>query len=469
MARGSHPKILVNFLGPPRPLSVSGFVGLKIALKRVLQNAKRLGFRCPNIFVLSRLPNFGWEKFKFFVIGTRMQFASAFSTNPDFRIAIDEACGAVMDTIDASIDIAFVFFSCEYLTDDTATGLSIEAAAEELVNRLGTDQVIGCSGESIVANQYELQWQPSISIWVASLDSPHLDSCHLEFRSLGDDAAFEGWEQGLTGTWADDSVVFTVADPFSFPMDVFLQRMNEDRSGVPVMGGIASGATQPGEARLILGTRVFDRGAVLVRMDGSFDVDCVVSQGCRPIGHPFVITKAQRNEIYELGGRSALSQLHAIFQSLPTHEKQAVNQGLQIGRVISEYIDRPKQGDFLIRNLLQIDEATGMIAIAEYVRLGQTVQFQIRDQDSAHAELKFLLSDAVSKAASPHQAALMFNCNGRGTRMFSGAHHDSGLLREVVGSIPTAGFFAAGEIGPVSEENFLHGFTSSIALFRESK
>lgn len=397
-----------------------------------------------------------------------MQFASAFSTDPDLRRAIQEACGAVVDTIDAPIDLAFVFISCEYLENDTANGLPMEAAAQEFVERLGTQCVIGSSGESIVANQYELQWQPAVSVWVASLGQHQLDACHLEFRNLGNDAAFEGWADTMSGDWPDGSVMITLADPYSFPMDVFLHRMNEDRAGIPIMGGMASGASQPGDARLFLGDQVYDSGAVLIRFNGDFAVTSVVSQGCRPIGHPLVITKAERNEIYELGGQPALAQFQSIFHALPTKEKQLVNQGLQLGRVISEYTDQPRQGDFLIRNLMQFDESTGMIAIADYVRPGQTVQFQIRDHESAHAELKFLLSQAVADAPTPFEAALIFNCNGRGTRMFPVQHHDAGLVREVVGNVPNSGLFAAGEIGPVGGQNFLHGFTSSIALFREN-
>jgi len=391
-----------------------------------------------------------------------MQFASAFSTHLDFRQAIEDACGSVVDTIDSPIDLAFVFFSCEYLQEARTTGFPVEAAAREFVQRLGTQCVVGCSGESIVANQYELQWQPAVSVWVANLGQHRLDAFHLEFRNLGHDGAFEGWPDALNGEWPAGSVLFTLADPFSFPMDVFLHRMNEDRAGVPIMGGLASGASQPGDARMFIGEEVYQSGAALIRVNGDFEVTSVVSQGCRPIGHPLVITSAERNEIFELGGQPALSQFQSIFRSLPTKEKQLVNEGLQIGRVISEYTDKPRQGDFLIRNLVQFDENTGMIALADYVRPGQTVQFQIRDQESAHAELKMLLSQAVADAPTPFESALIFNCNGRGTRMFPVQHHDAGLVREVAGNLPCAGLFAAGEVGPVGGQNFLHGFTSSI-------
>ena len=396
-----------------------------------------------------------------------MRFTSAFSTNTHLQSALDEACGAIVDEIDSSIDIAFVFFSCEYIADAERAGLSIQQLAEQLVDRLGTDNVIGCSGESIVANQYELQWQPAISIWAGSFTSIQIECCHLEYRSFGDDAGFEGWTDSLAGDWPERSTMFIFAEPFSFPTDVFLHRMNEDRLGVPVIGGIASGASQPGDARLVLGNQAYDSGAVLMRINGEFDVDCLVSQGCRPIGHPLVITRSERNEIHELGGQPALKQLESIVKSLPTREQSMVNRGLHVGRVISEYTDQPQQGDFLIRNVIQIDQEAGTIVIADYVRPGQTIQFQIRDHESAHAELKFLLSQYLSHSDAACESALMFSCNGRGTRMFPVDHHDAGLLREVVGAIPVAGFFAGGEVGPIGGSNFLHGFTTSIALFRK--
>ena len=282
-------------------------------------------------------------------------------------MAMDEACGAVVDEIDASVDIAFVFFSVEYITNASAAGMSIEDLAEQLIARLGTEKVIGCCGESIVANQYELQWQPAISIWAGHLPSVQLDCCHLEYRSLGDDSVFDGWTDAFAGTWPDGSTIFSFADPFSFPMDVFLDRMNEDRQSIPVLGGMASGVSQPGEARLIKGRDVYDSGAVLIRVSGNLHVDGVVSQGCRPIGSPLVITRAERNEIQELGGLPALQQVQDIFKSLPTREQQMMNQGLYVGRVVSEYIDHTKQGDFLIRNVVHIVEETGSIVIADYV------------------------------------------------------------------------------------------------------
>jgi small ligand-binding sensory domain FIST len=206
-------------------------------------------------------------------------------------------------------------------------------------------------------------------------------------------------------------------------------------------------------------------GAVAVMLHGGVSLRTVVSQGCRPIGRHFVITKAERNVIYELGGRPALLQLKEIFDDLPTREQQLVQHGLHVGRVVNEYQDTYAQGDFLIRNVMGIDPDHGSVVIADFVRTGQTVQFQIRDAQTADEEMRQLLSSVRKDRTAKPAGALLFTCNGRGTRLFPAPHHDAGVIRHVLGDIPLAGFFAAGELGPVGGKNFMHGFTASIALF----
>ncbi len=388
--------------------------------------------------------------------------ASSFSTNPDLRHAASEACGAVLDELDSHVDLAFVFFSIDYLREPSP--VSLQAVASELVERMGTGQLLGCCGESIVANQYELQWQPAFTLWAASFDDSEVETFSLNFEPHGGEGAFVGWPDSFHGDWPPGSAIIMLADPFSFPADVFLNRINEDRPGVPVYGGMASGTAQPGETRMILGDQVLDSGMIAARISGDFRLRSIVSQGCRPIGTPLVITRAERNEIQQLGGQPALQQLESIFQTLPVRDKQMVNQGLHVGRVISEYSDRYQQGDFLIRNVVNIDRDSGAIAIADYVRPGQTIQFQVRDHETAHVEFRQMLNRVAARSAKS-RGGLLFTCNGRGTRLFSAEHHDSGLIRETLGAIPLSGFFAAGEAGPVGGKNFLHGFTASLLLF----
>jgi small ligand-binding sensory domain FIST len=134
--------------------------------------------------------------------------------------------------------------------------------------------------------------------------------------------------------------------------------------------------------------------------------------------------------------------------------------------VIDEYRAERHQGDFLIRGILGADPATGAIAVGEEVEMGQTLQFHVRDAGSADKDLQRILEQEAAALAGRRPAgALLFTCNGRGSRMFPEPDHDARLLTRMLGDIPVAGFSCAGELGPVGGQNYLHTFTASIALF----
>jgi small ligand-binding sensory domain FIST len=231
-----------------------------------------------------------------------------------------------------------------------------------------------------------------------------------------------------------------------------------------IVGGMASGASEPGGNGLLTADQVYHEGAVAVRIHGPVAIRSVVSQGCRPIGKHYVITKARQNIIQELGGKPAMTQLQELFAELTAEEQQLMQNGVHVGRVINEYQDQFERGDFLVRNVIGADPNSGAIAIGEYVRPGQTVQFHVRDASSADEELRELLATSRTKAG-PAAGGLLFTCNGRGTRLFETPNHDAGVVTATLGSIPLAGFFAQGEIGPIGGRNFLHGFTASVVLF----
>jgi small ligand-binding sensory domain FIST len=212
---------------------------------------------------------------------------------------------------------------------------------------------------------------------------------------------------------------------------------------------------------------VLDQGAVCVLLRGSVQARSVVSQGCRPIGKPLVITRARDNMILELGGKSAFAQLQDLWQQLNPRDQQLVQRGLHIGRVISEYQESFRRGDFLVRNVMGIDRDSGAIAITERIRAGQTVQFHVRDAATADEDLRLLLEQDKKASAALPAAGLLFSCNGRGTRLFDTPHHDAQAVTAGAGSVPLAGFFAAGELGPIGGQNFIHGFTASVVLFPE--
>jgi small ligand-binding sensory domain FIST len=200
-------------------------------------------------------------------------------------------------------------------------------------------------------------------------------------------------------------------------------------------------------------------GAVGVMCSEDVPIRAVVSQGCRPIGKPLTITSAERNLAHELAGRPAMERLQEIVHAATDADRKLMREGLHVGIVVDEHRLDFGRGDFLVRNLLGVDQSTGSLAISEQVEVGQTVQFQVRDAGAADEDLRCLLA-GVSGAG-----ALMFTCNGRGMQLFDAPDHDAGVIAELLGEVPMAGAFCAGEIGPIGGRNFLHGFTASVAVF----
>ena len=390
-----------------------------------------------------------------------LQFGSALSTLPDSLEAVGEVCRSAREQLGGVPDLAMLFFSQHHQGQTEA----LAAAACDL---LGTDQLLGCTGEAIAAVGREVEHEPAISLWTAKWPGVTTSLLRLEFERTPEGGVINGWPDDLAGEWPPGTFMLLLGEPFSFPADLLLERFNEDRPGVVIVGGMASGAHSPGDNRLVRGRESFAEGAVAALVRGPVRLRTVVSQGCRPIGRHYVVTRAERNVIYELGGKPALLQLKELFDTLPTREQVLVQNGLHVGRVVSEYQDHFEQGDFLVRNVVGIDPNAGAVAVGDYIRAGQTVQFHVRDAETADAELKQLLAAARKAPGASAAGALLFTCNGRGTRLFGQDNHDAAAVARTLGEIPLAGFFAQGELGPIGGQNFMHGFTASIAIFERA-
>lgn len=392
---------------------------------------------------------------------TSPHFAAALSTKASARGAVAEVCEQVEAGLGGPCHLAMLFASAHHAAD-------MQRVAQEVQQWLAPACLLGCTAEAVVGNQLEIENEPALSLWAARLPGVALHSMHLQFARTPDGGTVTGWPDDMPAQWPAGAALLLLADPFTFPADRLIERLNDDRPGTVVLGGMASGAVAPGENRLLAGPRIFDEGAVGVLVHGDIRVDAIVSQGCRPIGRPLVVTKADQQLIFELGGRPALKQLEELFAELPPADQRLVQSGLHVGLVINEYQEQFQRGDFLVRNCLGVDRGSGAIAVADFVRTGQTVQFHVRDAGSAHDDLGALLAAAREHARQP-AGALLFTCNGRGTRMFDEPHHDATVLRDQLGDLPVAGFFAQGELGPVGGRNFLHGFTASVALFSATR
>lgn len=383
------------------------------------------------------------------------RFASALTTDARLPAAVEQLAEAIQQQLGAVPTHAICFVTHDYASQ-------WDRLAEQLIERLGGPELMGCSAEGVIGVRREHEEGAGISLWAAHLPQADILPFRLDFTRTAEGGAIVGWPDELIDDWPASVRMLLLADPFTFPADYLVERINDEHPGTHVIGGMASGATAPGRNRLFAGRTAHASGAVAWMIRDGLNVQSLVSQGCRPIGEKFVVTATEGNLVLQLGGKPALEQLQQVFQRLPTNEQALVQRGLHLGRVVSEYLDEPHMGDFLIRNVLGIDHETGAVAVGDFLRPGQTVQFHLREEQAASAELRQLLRQV--RPNFPSQSALLFTCNGRGTRLFSTADHDAGLVADELGELPLAGFFAQGEIGPVGGKNFLHGFTASLAL-----
>jgi small ligand-binding sensory domain FIST len=387
-----------------------------------------------------------------------MKFLSLVSENETTSSAVDEIIGAARDS-GVAADIAFLFFTAHHRDE-------AEAFVEKLWLELDPQVMVGCSAEGVIGAEREVERAPGISLLIGQMPKVRLHPFHVgadDWRPMIVDPETLIERVGHGG---ETRALVGFGDPFTTPLTDFLGLLDSHLPGVPLIGGMASSARQPGENLLVRNDQVLTDGFVGLSLSGPVEIETVVSQGCRPIGTTMVVTKARENIIEQLGGRPALAALKETIESLNESDKALLSNGLLIGRAISEYRESFGRGDFLVRNLMGVDQSSGAIAVTDYVRVGQTVQFHVRDAATASEDLAELLSTQQSESARAAAGALLFSCNGRGTRMFDSPCHDVTLARAAMPQTPVAGFFAAGELGPVGGKNFVHGHTASIALIR---
>jgi len=386
-----------------------------------------------------------------------VRIACGLSTANNPRAGAMAAADRVRRELDgASVDLAVVFASGAHLAAPEATIEGVHEALEP-------DVLIGCGAGGVVGDGREIEGGTAVAVWAGAFDNGIVSTFHAEVQEVQDGVAVAG-VPALDGAGG----ALLLPDPYSFPTDAVLSELHERAPGVPVLGGVSSARTLDDGAALFLGEQVVAGGAVGVRFDGIELLPCV-SQGATPIGPEMKITAGEGRIIRELGGRPALGALRAILDRMTDAERELLEAGMLLGMAIEqgegEQGER-EQRDFLVRSVLGGDPETGTIAVGATIEKGQRVRVHARDAATADRDLREALGLRREALASDAPAgALMFTCNGRGRGMFGVPDHDASALTAALGEIPAAGFFAAGEIGPVGGESFLHGFTATVAVF----
>ena len=324
----------------------------------------------------------------------------------------------------------------------------------------------GCSGKSLIAGTHEIEENAGLVLALYWLPDAELKLVRFTQADLDLDGGPAYWHThtGVSPSHNNGWLVF--ADPFHMDCEAWLRNWNEAYPKAPVLGGLASGEPRDASTQVYLNHEVFEDGGVAISFGGGVALASVISQGCTPIGETWTLTKVEQNLIHQIGNRPAYQVLAETFNALPTAEQKQSRGNLFVGLAMNEYLEDFHRGDFLIRNLLGADPQSGIVAIGALPRMGQTIQFQRRDAQAANEDMHALLERAKGKLSDiPIYGACLCSCNGRGRGLFSAPDHDAKLVQETLGPTGVAGFFCNGEIGPVGEKNFLHGYTASLALF----
>ncbi len=393
------------------------------------------------------------------------RWASGFSESPDLSVAIQETTESVRRELgDVRPDLVVVFASPQL------TGRYDEVAAK-VAHELSPQALIGTTGAGIIGSGQEAEERPALAIIGGSLPGANLAPFHLDAHDLAEmDISPRKWREFL-GVPDNQTVHFLLfVHPFTMQADQLVTALDQAFPHGHKVGGLSSGGDSPDSMAVFLGDRSYVEGAVGVALWGDVELDVIVAQGCRGVGPAMKVTRAAGPDIFELDDKPALSRVLEIIESLPERDRELARRSLFVGVAMEAYEmegEKFYDGGYLIRNILQADPASNVLRVGHSFHNGQTLRLQLREAQTAREELISLLSRYRPSAPVPSaSAAFLFSCTGRGVNLFGFEGHDSKLLLDALGPIPLGGFFCNGEIGPVGEVTYVHGYTSSVGILR---
>jgi small ligand-binding sensory domain FIST len=372
---------------------------------------------------------------------------------------LNQIASELLQGIEGEFDLA-VLYVCPWEPYDPEDVYAL------LKSKLSVRYFLCCTCAGIVGAEREIEGRPSASLMLAHLPGVKVTPFSLIQSELESLEKPEDWYRTFEVYPNEQPTFIVFPDPFQFDGNTFLAKLNAAYKGCAIVGGLTSAGSGPDENILIIDGQVFQEGTIGVILTGNIRVDTIVSQGCRPIGKTYIVTKSDRNIIFELAGQPFHKVLESELKAGTEYDRHLAHEAIFIGIAMNEYKDEFKRGDFLIRGVLGLDPESGAGAVGDHIHVGQTIQFHLRDAKTATEDLNELLKlYKLKKQPVAAHGAFVFSCNGRGYNLFNQHDHDIRIIQQHLGPIPAAGFFCAGEIGPIGGVNFLHGFTNSTALF----
>lgn len=389
-----------------------------------------------------------------------MHFVSAISQKQVLLDALDEVSQAIFAGLGGDpVDLLMVFPSQHHLFD-------YGRILPRLRENLGPTRVVGCSANSVIGSHLEVENHAGISAIAAHLPGVETSIRRVRRSDLPPlDGSPQPWRDllGVDAQLRPDFIV--LADPFSLEVQHLLTGIDYAYPESTVVGGLASGAQGPRGNALFDDQEIHRSGALVIALWGNLKIDAIVAQGCRPIGRPARVTECDGHLLTGIDEQSPTEYLASLYESLDETTRGLVRNSLHVGVVVDELREEIGPGDFLVRNILGMHQESGVVAVGSDLRCGQTVQFHVRDRNTANQQLRERLARYRARHAADHLAgALQVSCLGRGQALSGTPNHDVGVLQEYLGPLPVAGFFGNGEIGPVGRTTHLHGYTTVLGL-----
>ena len=391
-----------------------------------------------------------------------MKWAAFLSEEACLDVAVQQVSGEIDRALGGRQPDLLLLFASNHHADD------YQEVPQEVRRHFPSARFLGCSGGGVVGGGREIEHAPALSMTAAILPDVRIEPFHLD--SDQSDQLIEEpqlWHRCLDVDMSRPAHFVLLADPFSCDARGLLASLDAVYPESRKVGGLASGVSRPGDNALFIDDDVRNEGVAGLLLNGDIAMDTIVAQGCRPIGPLLFITSAARNRILELDGRRPTELLGELYDELSAADRKLFRHSLFIGVVMTEGRSAYSRGDFLVRNLVGVEPETGVITVAELVQPGQVVQFHLRDADTSAEDLDALLREYKNSNGATPDGALLFSCLGRGETLYGEPDHDSRMINSRLGEMPIGGFFCSGEIGPVERRTFVHGYTSSIALFRQ--
>jgi small ligand-binding sensory domain FIST len=386
-----------------------------------------------------------------------MDWASAVSQRVDSRTAIKEALRTLMAERSRPPDLVFAFVSQHHAA-------AYEQVPGWLREELGDTVIAGCSAGGVIGGGCELEGREAISLTGGWLPDVRVRVHHI--TEPVQNPSREVWSEVLGLAPNEPCQFLLIIDPYTCEVDELLPSLDGAFPNACKVGGLASAGAGDQPVALFAGDELHRGGALIVTLQGPYELRAVVSQSCRPVGEPYIVTRANGNVIKELNAGKPAEVLRKVYDAMNARDHSLFNTSLFLGMDRGDNRTRYESGDFLIRNILGIDPDSGALAVDARVNPYQVVQFHLRDRDTASQDLSQRLRELTRSDIPPRvRGALLFSCLGRGERLYGVANHDSDAFARRVGPVSLSGFFSDGEIGPVDGKTCLHGYASVFAVF----